>query len=265
MPIINNRNTTEIYSTNIDLTKRIFIYCIPRMLLSIIIPFIVIILSLIIRAIGIVSIAEFILNYIAIPLFIIAAIIININTTDIIKRSFPRPKMDAHRVLTSIFISSLLSVAVLVLTVLISVSVYGVFPYDFPVASYLRDMMYISPYAITIFYITLFVFIFTISCMATTSYFIGHKRKNKFNFTQSCLVFLIIYIIVLIFFIVSYFAATFIDIIALENIQIANTIFNSSILCSFVTFDVIALPCNLILYFILYNRLTNTKKELHHF
>lgn len=263
MPIINKRVNNNIYSKNKDITKQIAIYCIPRMMLYVAVPLAIVVLSLIIRAIGLITAAEFTLDYIAIPLFIIAPVLINIKTTNIIKKSFPRTKKDERIVLTSILSASLLSLASLVITIIISVSVCGIFPYDFPVASYLRNSMYVSPYAITIFYITLFVLISTLSQMATTSYFIGHNKESRFNFTRSCVVFLIIYVALLILFVMSYFIATFFDIIALENIQIKNTIFNSSILCSFITFDVIALPYNLILYFILYNSLNTTKKELH--
>ncbi|MBQ2863148.1 MAG: hypothetical protein IJE84_03140 [Clostridia bacterium] len=263
MPILNKSNRTGIYSANVDITKKIYLYCIPRLLLYIIPPFAAVILSLIIRAIGVIAAAEFILNYIVIPLFIFCGVLINIKTVDIIKRSFPRTQKDGHKVLSRIISSSLLSFAALVITIIISLLLYGIFPYDFPAASYLRDMMYISPYAITIFFMTLLILIFTFSQIAVASYFIGHKKQTKFTFTKSCLVFFLIYVALLILFVLSYFAATFVDIIALENIQIVNTIFNSSILCSFITFDLIALPCSLIMYFITYKSLNTSKKELH--
>ena len=106
-----------------------------------------------------------------------------------------------------------------------------------------------------------------IFCISTCSYKLSIvtfvRQKNKFNFTISCLVFILIYVIILILFLLSYFAATFLDIIALESIQIQGSIFNSSILCSFITFIVISVPFNLILYKVIINVVRNIKKELH--
>lgn len=262
MPILNNQNSTKNITPH-EITKKVARYCLPHMMISVAVPFGVLIISLFLRAAGLLNIAEITANYIAFPLALLSPVIITIKVIGTIKGAFPRKTKDEHNVLLSILLCSALSFLALEITFNVSCALLGLYPLDFAGAAYMRDMFFSSPSAMLLFYFTILILYITVNMMTVAAYFIGHKKKNKFNFTISCLVFILIYVIILILFLLSYFAATFLDIIALESIQIQGSIFNSSMLCSFITFIVISVPFNLILYKVIINVVRNIKKELH--
>ena len=265
MPILNNRKTSQSKAPlPYEVTKKVARYCLPHMLLSVAIPFGAIIIALLMRLTGLINVAEFITEYIAFPLALLSPVIITLKLIYAIKGAFPRKTNDKHNVILSILICASLSFLILEIMFNLSCALLGLYPLNFASATYMRDMFSSSPSAIILFYFTLLVLFITINMMTITAYLMGHKKNSKFNFTKSCLVFILIYVIILILFLLSYFVATFLDIIALEGIQIQGSIFNSSILCSFITFIVVSIPSNLILYKIIIKSVMNIKKELHH-
>ncbi len=230
-------------------------YCIPHMAIAAAVPFILMLLSLLIRAAGAVSTAEFTALYIALPLYIAVPLFCTVKVISALKGAFPRKSNDAHKVILSVFFCFCTVTAILIALFNITCATFSAFPLDFKWAGYMRDMNASSHGAMFIFYSSVFLFYTYISLMAVTSYFIGDRSRFRFKFSLTCIVFLLIYVLFLLLLLLSYFASTFMDITALENIQISQSIFNSSMLCAFVTFDVLAIITSPLLYFINYKKL----------
>ena len=241
--------------------KQVAEYCLPHMLLAIMIPFIILIVGLVMRYVNLTTVAEFTVDFIAFPLALLSIAVITIKEIYALRGAFPRETNDKNTVILSILFFSAFCVFLLISLFHFSCYLLGLFPMDFRGAAFIRDMYRSSPAAINIFYVAIFFFVNTLSQMTISSYFIGHNKQHRLKFSYSCLIFILMYVILLLVFILSYFIATFLDIIALERIQISNSIFNSSILCSFVTFIVISIPYNIILYFIARNTLSKIKKN----
>ena len=242
--------------------KKVAEYCLPHMLLAVLIPFFLVILSIMLCFLDLISIAEIIVNYIAFPISIFSALIITLKGIYALKGAFPRNTKDENIVIISVLSCILISYLLLINLFHISCYLLGVFPLNFSGAIYIRDMFYSSPSALILFYVAIFSLLITITNMTLTSFFMGYKRGGRFCLSYSCIKFVLMYVILLILFILCYFFATFLDIITLEKIQIQNSIFNSAILCSFVTFILVSLPYNIAQYFLLKHNLI--KKEMHH-
>ena len=224
-------------------------YCLPHMGIMALIPIACVILTLILRAFGLSTIAEFATSYIAFPQFILMPLGITVKVINTLKLSFPRNSY-SHRVFLSVLGCSAISTIAIELLFIIGCSLYGFFPLEFRGAAYMRDMYTSSPAAMNIFYMTLFMFYTFITMLILASHFISDRLVKKGKFTLSCLVFIAFYIFFLIFFLLSYFGATFLNIITLERIQINSSIFNSSMLCAFLVFDILSLLFSPALYFI---------------
>ncbi len=234
MSIINNEKNYKTVHSNVFL--KVCKYCFPHMLIIATIPFIFVLISLLFRLFGAINIAESIAMYMAFPIALISPMISTVKIIYALKGAFPRKTDDSHKVVLSVFFCYAVCTLITIILFNISCSIYRAYPLDFPSAAYMRDMFTSSPSAMMLFYFTVFCLYITISLMAVTAYFIGYKKKTKHSFSISCLVFILMYVIVLVAFILAYFAATFMDIIALESIQISSSIFNSSMLCAFLTF-----------------------------
>ena len=250
-----SKNTTQKKKyAKAPIFKQVVGYCIFPDLLFTVLPFGAVLISLALQALKASSAAEFIFNYIALPLFVIAPVLVTLKQINTLKKSFPRSS-DAHKVILSVFFSSGVCFATDVILFVLSAYACSVFPMSFRSAAYIRDMIASSPAAMTITFITVFMLFSLICLMTTTAYFMGEASKRKYSFTLSCLIFLIMYTVLLIIFILAYFGATFMNIKVLESIQISNSFFNSSMLCSFVTFIFICIPSLPILYKLNYNAL----------
>jgi len=257
MSILNNKKReNNNYYSRTPVFKKVVAYCLPQELSMTLFPFLLVVISLIMASFKAVWAAEFITFYIAFPLAVIVPLLLTVKQISVLKSSFPRKKDDSHRVILSVFFSTLLCILLLIVLFCVSCSLFELFPMDFRAAAYMRDMYTSSPAAMIITYITVYIAYALLSLMSTTAYFLGEATKKKFSFTISCMIFLGMYVALLILFLLAYFAATFLDIKALEAIQIANSIFNSSMLCSFSTFIIIAIAAMPILYCINYKALT---------
>lgn len=234
---------------------RVMKYCLPHELLITALPFFIVVISILTASFGAIESAEFISFKIAFPIALLAPLFITVKQIGVLKSSFPRKTDDSHKIILSVFSSTLLCQLILIILFCISCSIYGLFPLNFRPAAYIRDMYMSSPAAMIITYITVFMAYTIVSLMSTTAYFLGERTKNRFSFTISCLIFAGMYVLLLIIFLLAYFSATFVDIKSLEDIQIANSIFNSSMLCSFVTFIFIVIASLPILYWINYKAL----------
>ncbi len=248
MPIVEKRNTGSV--TVAPVFKKVAAHCLPHMLIIVLIPFALIILSLVIRALGAKSASEAIAYYIAFPLALLSPLFITVKQINTLKAAFTRKTKDSHRVILSVFFCSGICIVLLECFFCLSCALYGFYPLEFRAAAYMRDMYASSPAAVILTYTAVFFAYALISLMSTTAYFIGDSSKKKIRFTLSCLVFVGMYMLVLIMFLLAYFCATFLDIKALESIQISSSFFNSSILCSFVTFIIISMLAFPALYFI---------------
>ena len=259
MPIIPNKKSHAKSTTQKPVFSKVCKYCLPQMLTITIIPFVLVIISLILATINAITAGEIIAHYIAFPLALCVPLFHTVKMIYALKGAFPRKTNDSHQVALSVHFCYCLSTMLLIILFIISCNLYSAFPLNFRGAAYMRDMTASSSGAMFILYSTVFIFYTFISIMILASYFIGDRSNVKFKFTLSCIVFFAIYVIFLIFLILCYFTSTFIDITALENIQIAQSLFNSSMLCAFVTFDVLAVLTIPILYFI---NIKFLKKEL---
>ena len=229
---------------------QVFKYNLPHMGIMVMTPITTVVLSLILRAFGLSSAAEFITLYVAFPLFLFMPIGATVKTINTLKRSFPRKTNDSHKVFLSILLCSCVMTILTEVFFNIGCSMYGFFPKEFKWAAYMRDMYASSPAAMNIFYISIFFFYSFLSLLIITSYFIGDRVASKMKFTVSCLCFVLFYVLFLVLFLVGYFVSTFLNIIVLENIQIPYSIFSSGMLCAFVVFDVLSAIISPILYFI---------------
>ncbi len=232
-------------------------YTLPTELIICSVPLIISLLSLLIRAVEGTAVAEFLYNYISIPLFILTPILITFKQISTLKKSFPRVGDDTHKVIFSVLGTSALTIFICVIMFIVSCYIFSSFPLDFKSAAYMRDMFTSSVTAMVIAAITVFVAYCLISLMTTCAFFMGEATGKKYSFTLSCLIFLLMYVLLLIIFVFAYFAATFLDIKTLETIQIENSFFNSSILCSFVTFIFISFLAFPVLYVLNYRSLKN--------
>ncbi len=240
---------------------QIFKYCIPHMGIMAMLPITGVVVSLILRAIGLYAVSEFITSNIVLPMFILMPIGVTVKVINTLKRAFPRKTRDSHRILLSILLCSSLTTILIEVFFSIGCLMYGFFPLEFQWASYMRDMYASSPAAMNIFYFSAFVFYTFISLLIITAYFIGDRTTRKFKFTLSCLIFILFYVVFLILFLIGYFIATFLNIVVLENIQIANSIFNSGMLCAFLVFDILGVLISPALYFITVKFLNKKTKK----
>lgn len=257
------KQTTKNTVRPADTIKKVTQYCLPHMLTAVLIPFCLIVISLILGLFNLTGIAEMIVNYIAFPLSLVSTVLITLKQIYALRGAFPRETKDKNTVILSVLACSIISFILLINLFHISCYLLGIFPMSFSGAAYIRDMYTSSPAALNLFYVTIFFLISTLSIMCSAAYFIGYNKGGRFSFSYSCFRFIIMYVLLLVIFVLAYFIATFLDIIALERIQISSSIFNSSILCSFVTFILVAIPFDITLYFILRKNLLNIKKELH--
>lgn len=225
-------------------------YCLPQMVTATVFPFALVLLTLLLGAVKALPAAEFTAHYIAFPIALCVPLFYTLKMIFALKGAFPRKTNDSHKVVLSVYFCSCICTLLLIILFILSCTLYSAFPLNFKGAAYMRDMSASSIGAMFILYSTVFIFYSFVSLMAVTSYFIGNRSRVKFKFTLSCIIFFIVYVIFLILLLLCYFTSTFIDITALENIQIAQSIFNSSMLCAFVTFDVLAVLTTPILYFI---------------
>lgn len=243
--IKNNKAGSKSGYAQTPVFKKVVAHCLPIELIITFVPFAMVLLSLLFAAFGAIDAAEFICYYLAFPLALTAPLFITLKQISTLKGSFPRKSNDSHRVILSVFFSTLLCFFLLICLFSLACSLYDMFPMNFRACAYMRDMYMSSPAAIIITYITVFMAYTLVSLMSTVAYFIGEGTKKKFKFTISCLIFVGMYVVLLVLFLLAYFTATFLDIKSLEYIQISNSIFNSSMLCSFVTFifiSVLSLP-----------------------
>lgn len=256
MPVILNKNRSSEQSHS-SIFPKVCRYCLPSMLIATFIPFILVLISLLLGSLNAIPAAEFISHFLAFPIAVMTPLFFTVKNIYALKGAFPR-KTGSHKVVLSVFFCSCICTIILILLFDLSCALYGAFPLNFKGAAYMRDMFASSIGAMFILHVTIFIFYTFISLMAITSYFIGDRSKVRFKFTLTCIVFLAIYVVFLILLILCYFASTFIDITALENIQISQSFFNSSMLCAFVTFDILALITSPALYF---TNLRSLKKE----
>ena len=238
---------------------RVMSHCMPIEILATLAYLIPVVISLIIRYFSQKLAADFIFNYIAIPLALIAPVLVTVKQIKTLKASFPRESEDSHKVILSILSCTAISFILLEISFFITCQIYSIFPFDFYIASYVRDMFLSSIPAMLLCSATIFFAYLLISMMITTSYFYGESLYKNYSFTISCVSFSVVYFIFLIIFILSYFAATFVDVTALENIQIKNSFFNSSILCAFVIFNTLSCITIPILYYANYKSLKKLK------
>ncbi len=237
--------------------KQVVLYCLKIEVIMASLPFVFVLISIGLRALSLKSAAEFISVFVVFPLFAIVPLLVTIKQINTFKRSFPRASNDKHRVILSVFFCTALIIIINIILFITSCYLYSFYPLEFREAAYIRDMFASSIGAMVITFLAVFVAYLLISLMVTTAYFMGEAKRKKYSFTLSCIIFFIMYVILLIIFVIAYLTATFLDIKALENIQIANSIFNSSILCSFVTFIVISLAAMPILYKLNFRALQN--------
>ncbi len=258
-----NNKITAKYSTT-PVFRQVVSYCILPELIITLIPFALVLLSLALQAVKADYAAEILSYYVAFPLCLAAPLLITLKQVSTLRKSFPRNTPDAHRVILSVFFSSALCIIFEIMLFILSCYLYSIFPMKFLWAAYIRDMFSSSVGAMIITFSAVFFAYALISLMSTTAFFMGEASKKKFSFSLSCLIFLVMYVILLLIFVFAYFGATFLDIKALENLQIANSIFNSSMLCSFVTFiliSVIAMPVIYKLNFNALKKLTPPKSK----
>ncbi len=260
MRIVNNKNIKPT-QTSTQVFKKVCVYCLPHMSALTLAPFSVVLLSLLISVMGGFSVAEFLTTYVAFPLAVAAPLFITVKIIYALKGAFPRKTNDSHKVVLSVFFCSSLCIVVLELLFNLSCAMYSAYPLRFMGAAYMRDMFASSPSAMILFYVTLFFLYTVISLMSVTAFFIGDSTKKRFSFTLSCMIFIGMYVILLLLFILAYFAATFLDIIALESIQISGSIFNSSMLCSFITFILLSIIVIPLLYIINMSYLKKIKAD----
>ncbi len=260
---MSNNRTKSKYS-DIPIFVQVIRYCALKEAATTIVPFLFVLLSLLLKIFGANSIAEFTWKYIAISLFLLVPVIITLKQIETLKKSFPRDKNE-NKVILSVFFLSAVSFILDIILFILSCYLNRIYPLSFKSAGYIRDMIASSFPAMTIFFIAVLFVFCLVSLMTTTAFFIGEASKKKLKFTLSCTAFLLMYIVLLVIFVFSYFTATFIDIKTLENIQIANSFFNSSMLCSFVILifiSIIALPILYILNYKALKKLTvNDKKK----
>ena len=267
MQMRNDMSTTEKNNSKATREKpaslfQVFKYCLPHMGIMAMIPITGVVFALILRAIGMSAISEFITSYIVIPLFIVMPTIPTVKVIGTLKKAFPRKTKDSHRIFLTVLLCSMLTTIVIEIFFNIGCLMYGFFPLEYKTAAFMRAMYAASPAAMNIFYTSAFLFYTFISMMIYAAYFIGYRSKLKIKFTLSCIFFLLFYVIFLILLLITYIGATFMNIIVLENIQIAGTIFNSSVLCLFVVFDMLSVLFLPILYFITLKFLNKKKKVI---
>lgn len=261
MPIITNNTKKQQRVDKSALFKEVMLYCLPHMLIITFVPFAFCILSLIIRALGAKDAAESLFLYIDLPLILSAPLFTTIKVITVLKRSFPRKDSLGKYILAYTTLSYLACLLLLIVLFIITCTFFDVFPLDFKIAAYMRDMHTSSPAALFVFYLTVFCGYALLSLLCVLSYFKGNFSNGSFKFTRSCLWFIIYYFPVLFLFLTVWFISTFIDVSALNKIQIAYSLFNSGMLCVFISLTVTCLLSYPIFYYLSYKILTFKKRK----